>query len=593
MNADRIKSSSSLLTHGIWVPCLAGLAYFGLAALMTSITGIGVGIATIWPANAALLAIMLHRPPAGWWPILLAAFIGNGLANLLTRGTVMDAALFGIANMVEVSIAASALYPMVRKEGLLSHPVSVARFLIWAGGIAPGVSALFGGFAAWALLGHPFMRSFESRLLADSLGLLIFTPFLFQLLGGGYGRYFGGMTRARRWEAAALLILTLAVSCFAFTRHHPVLFLIYMPILLVVFRLEWLGTKLAVMIVAIIGAVAMVMRTGPIVAMFADPAIQAFGLQFFLAALLLTTYPVAGALAARRTLMRELRENERSLRLLATQSPILLLNLDLDGRCQKVLGASESLLGRDADALLGRNFAEISEEGNLLLRSAHERAIDDPDSVQTVEFRAFKVNGKWLEANFRTTLDEDGRCLGTLASIHDITDRKQQQLTLARSATTDSLTGLLNRAGFLARLEHALGNAQGGAMSLAIIDVDRFKLINDNAGHRAGDIVLREIAARIAAEVREGDAVGRLGGDEFVLLLLTSDWNRVRRICDRLVEAVNSEPIMLPSGTPIRTGISCGVAQYRAGLSAEEFMHEADLALYQAKRGGRNRVVAA
>lgn len=593
MNLDRIEPSSPLPTRGIWTPCLAGLAYFGLAALMIHITGSGIGIATIWPGNAVLLAIVLHRPRARWWPILLAAFIGNGVANLLTRGTMMAAILFGIANMLEVVVAAAALYPMVRKEGLLSHPASVARFLIWAGGIAPGAAALCGGLAAWALFGHPLVRSFEAWLLTDSLGLMIFTPFLFQLLGGGYDRYFRAMTRAQRREAVATLALTLVVSCVAFTRQTPVLFLIYMPMLLVAFRLESLGTKLAVMIVAIVGAAATLLQAGPIVSMFPDPVVQAFSLQFFLAALLLTTYPVAGALAARRTLTRELRENERSLRVLATQSPILLLNFDLAGTCQKVLGASEMLLGRDRHALLGHHFADISEEGNLLLRAAHERAIDDPDSVQSVEFRAFKVNGKWLEATFRTTLDEDGRCLGTLATLHDITDRKQQQLTLARSATTDSLTGLLNRAGFLARLEHSLGNAQGGAMSLAIIDVDRFKLINDNAGHRAGDIVLKEIAARIAAEVREGDAVGRLGGDEFVVLLLTADWNRVRRICDRLVEAVDAEPIMLPSGTSLRTGISCGVAQYRAGLTAEEFMHEADLALYQAKRGGRNRVVAA
>jgi len=201
-----------------------------------------------------------------------------------------------------------------------------------------------------------------------------------------------------------------------------------------------------------------------------------------------------------------------------------------------------------------------------------------------------------VEAGQRALLvaqDEQGRCLGTWATIYDITERKQQQLMLARSAATDSLTGLLNRAGFLARLELALANARGGEMSLAIIDVDRFKLINDNAGHRAGDVVLREIAHRLLAEVRSGDAVGRLGGDEFIILLATADWDRVQKICNRVVEAVSSEAIELPTGTALRTAISCGVTQYRDGLTAEEFIHEADLALYEAKRGGRNRVVAA
>lgn len=593
MSADRIKVSQPLLSQKIWAPVVAGLSYFGLAAVMIRLTSDGGGIAIFWPANALLLAMLLQRPRGQWGPILLAAFVGNAVANLVTRGTMLAALMFGIANLVEVVIAGLALHGMIRKEGLLSYPATVARFLLWAGGIAPGAGALWGGFGAWLLLDQPFVQSFATWLLVDSLGLLIFTPFLFQLFGGGYGRYFGAMSRSRRLEAAAILALAVIVACFAFTRQYPMLFLVYMPTMLAAFRLDWLGTKLAVIIVAVVGAVAMMFDMGPIPLLSPDQAMKAFAFQCFLAALILTTYPVAAALAARRELMHELRESERSLRFLAAQSPILLLNFDLSGVCQKALGASETLLGRDTEALIGHSFAEISEEGNLLLRAAHDQAIDEPDSIQSVEFRAFKVNMKWLEATFRTATDDNGRCLGTLATIHDVTGRKQQQLTLARSATTDSLTGLLNRAGFLARMQLALSHAQDGAMSLAIIDVDRFKLINDNAGHRAGDIVLKVIAARISAEVRSGDAVGRLGGDEFILLLATADWSRVQRICGRVVEAVRSEAIMLPSGASLRTAISCGVVQYRAGLTAEEFIHEADLALYEAKRGGRDRVVAA
>jgi diguanylate cyclase (GGDEF)-like protein/PAS domain S-box-containing protein len=593
MNADGTGASASLISHRIWAPCLAGLCYFALASTMIHLTSHRVGIATIWPANALLLAMLLHQPRSQWRPMLLAAFIGNGVANILTRGTVPAALLFSIANMIEVVIAARGLHGTIRKDGMLGFPATVVRFLFWAGAIAPGVSAVCGSVTVWLLFDRPLVPAFQTWLLADSLGLLIFTPFLFHLIDGGYGRYFRAMPSSRRLEAAALLGMTVVVALFVFTQHYPLLFLLYMPTMLVAFRLEWPGTKLALMSVAIIGAAAVMLGMGPLAVLVPDPVVQAIGFQFFLAALLLTTYPVAAALAARRTLMQELRESEWSLRLLATQSPILLLNFDLSGVCRKVLGAPEMLLGRNTGSLLGHGFADISEEGNLLLRSAHERALDDPESVQKIEFRAFKVNQKWLEVTFRTTCDDQGRCLGTLATVHDITDRKQQQLTLARSAATDSLTGLLNRAGFLTRLEYALSNAEDGALSLALIDVDRFKLINDNAGHRAGDMVLKEIAARLGAEVRSGDAVGRLGGDEFVLLLATGDWNRVQKVCNRVVEAVRSEPIMLPSGASLRAAISCGVVQYKAGLSAEEFMHEADLVLYEAKRRGRDQVVAA
>ena len=125
-----------------------------------------------------------------------------------------------------------------------------------------------------------------------------------------------------------------------------------------------------------------------------------------------------------------------------------------------------------------------------------------------------------------------------------------------------------------------------------MIDVDRFKLINDNSGHMAGDLVLKEIADRIAAEVRSSDAIGRLGGDEFVLLLETSDWEKAQEICRRVVESIDRADIVLPTGGGLKTAISCGVARYRTGLSADELIHAADLALYEAKRAGRNRMVS-
>jgi diguanylate cyclase (GGDEF)-like protein len=166
-------------------------------------------------------------------------------------------------------------------------------------------------------------------------------------------------------------------------------------------------------------------------------------------------------------------------------------------------------------------------------------------------------------------------------------------MALARSAHTDSLTGLLNRAGFMTRLERALAGAEMGTLVLAMIDVDRFKLINDNCGHQTGDAVLKEIARRIAGQLRSSDSVGRVGGDEFVVLLDNADWDRAQEICGRLVESVSVEPVRLESGQTISAAISCGVARHRGGLSADQFLHDADVALYEAKRGGRNRVVAA
>jgi diguanylate cyclase (GGDEF)-like protein len=258
-----------------------------------------------------------------------------------------------------------------------------------------------------------------------------------------------------------------------------------------------------------------------------------------------------------------------------------------------VVGTANILLDRDADLLGGSSFADISEEGQFELKRAHNAALEDISCSHHAEFRTVKAKDSWLEAIFRANFDEFGRCVGTLATIHDVTQRKIQELSLSQSATTDSLTGLLNRAGFRARLEQALLNASPGTISLAMIDVDRFKLINDNCGHQAGDLVLKEIARRISHQVRSSDAVGRLGGDEFIILLNLQNWDMVQDICNRIVVAVDGTAVDLPSGNSLSTAISCGVARVQANPTVDEFIHQADLALYEAKRTGRNRVVAA
>lgn len=583
--------STSIRQRLLW-PCLAGLTYFGLAWAMIGLTAKGAGVATIWPGNAVLLAMVLHRPRNQWWSLLSAAFVGNALANVLTRGSVLGPFLFGIANMGEVLIVALAVHRAVDRDSLLQRTPIMLRFLLWAGLIAPLASGLCGAFTVWALFDQPFWLGLLTWYLADALGMLVFAPFMFALIGGQFRRYLVEKTVAERWEVFGLLLLTTLLALFAFSRHYPILFLVYTPVIFVTFRLGWQGAKMAVMIIAIMGGILIMGELGPIPLLFADRLVQTFCFQLFLGILLLTTYPIASSLEARRRLMRELEESESSLRMLADQSPILLMSYDREGVCRRAMGATESLLGCDAASLVGRSLGEVKTDGFLRLRDAHERALAYPDQTHMVEFLTHAAGDKWLEASCRVTRDDHGHAVGTLATLHDITERKQQELHLERSAHTDSLTGALNRAGFLARLERVLENATDRALSLAMIDVDRFKLINDHSGHVAGDQVLREIADRIAAEVRAGDAIGRLGGDEFVLLLETPDWEKAQEICERVVAAVDGTEIGLPTGRMLKAAISCGVARYRAGQSADELIHAADLALYEAKRAGRNRMVS-
>lgn len=163
-------------------------------------------------------------------------------------------------------------------------------------------------------------------------------------------------------------------------------------------------------------------------------------------------------------------------------------------------------------------------------------------------------------------------------------------------ATHDPLTGLWNRLAALETLwrELARGMRQKTPVGIILADLDRFKLVNDNHGHLAGDAALREVARRMRASVRTYDTVSRYGGEEFLLILPGCDLQVTLRQAERLRDAFQREPLDLPDATIPQT-LSLGIASIepKAGAVADELIRAADQALYRAKDRGRNRVEAA
>jgi diguanylate cyclase (GGDEF)-like protein len=161
------------------------------------------------------------------------------------------------------------------------------------------------------------------------------------------------------------------------------------------------------------------------------------------------------------------------------------------------------------------------------------------------------------------------------------------------SATHDALTGLANRASIVETLRRELARSarEGAPCGVLLGDLDHFKSVNDSLGHRAGDSVLREAAARLAAGIRPYDAVGRYGGEEFLVVLPGCDQANLHVVADHLLEAIRGSPFVMPEGTLIIT-ISLGAASNTSGpaLTPDELVRTADNSLYRAKRNGRNRV---
>lgn len=173
-------------------------------------------------------------------------------------------------------------------------------------------------------------------------------------------------------------------------------------------------------------------------------------------------------------------------------------------------------------------------------------------------------------------------------------ERIARQQKLEYQASTDALTGLANRHAFTARAEQELARAKryGGELSLLMVDIDFFKKVNDTYGHQVGDSVLKELADIFSRTLRDIDFAARFGGEEFVILLPGINAENALKTAERLRVLVSDARISLQQGGVVKITVSIGVASYSAAAnnSIEKLIHEADKALYEAKKTGRNKV---
>ncbi|HSR64222.1 MAG TPA: EAL domain-containing protein [Xanthomonadaceae bacterium] len=250
--------------------------------------------------------------------------------------------------------------------------------------------------------------------------------------------------------------------------------------------------------------------------------------------------------------------------------------------------ASAEIAGRNCRVLHG---VDGDQPGVAAIRNAmHE------ERETRVVLRNYRRDGTmfWNEFRLAPVRDEAGALTHFVGVLTDVTERQRQEEQLAWRATHDDLTGLPNRQLLHDRLQHAILNAEryGRAAAVVFVDLDDFKLINDTLGHSAGDTALRTIAQRLREVVRDADTVGRFGGDEFVVVLTEhTDEAGVQAVIARIAAAL-AQPVEL-AGVPHLLTPSIGHCRYpQDGRDAETLLRHADLAMYQAKRQGRNRAVA-
>ena len=292
----------------------------------------------------------------------------------------------------------------------------------------------------------------------------------------------------------------------------------------------------------------------------------------------------------RANMYRQLQESADTIALLLRDceehGSLWLWETDSVGRLRHVSTRFAEALGTHPAAVVGRVLAEVlqAERNPVIDAMARQQRFHDLTVALSVDGEA-----RWWSMSGRPMFDDLGAWTGFRGFAADITGTREAEARVNWMAQHDPLTGLANRARFGDVLEQAARRTAryGEGVGLLMVDLDRFKLINDSKGHPFGDRLLREVAKRLIATVRDSDLVARLGGDEFAVVQVgAAETGEAARLADRIIEAL-SEPFRI-EGAEVVIGASVGIALApRDGSTVQQLMQRADLALYRAKEDGR------
>ncbi len=280
------------------------------------------------------------------------------------------------------------------------------------------------------------------------------------------------------------------------------------------------------------------------------------------------------------------------------------LTTDVEGRIVYVNKSGEALIGKPAADALGKTLLEVID----LVDEGERKSLGDPvrQCLSTggrvhIGRRGMVLSGngdgeRSIELAVAPLRDAAGDLSGTVITLRDVSDLRGLTRQMSYQASHDALTGLVNRREFERRLEEALESAHGAGQRgvLCYLDLDRFKAVNDECGHAAGDGMLREVSALLKDAVRDSDTVGRLGGDEFGMLLVGCPLEKARQIADDVVRAVADYRFVWKDKI-FNIGVSVGLVEIsRESGSLEDLLGAADSACYVAKKqGGHVQVYSA
>lgn len=287
------------------------------------------------------------------------------------------------------------------------------------------------------------------------------------------------------------------------------------------------------------------------------------------------------------------RQQDNNFQFMIENSPDLIIKVDLDGYYTYVNPAFCALYGTSAENLIGRHYSEdVVEDDRSMVDEFFSKLFVPPYTVSFIH-RENTVHGvRRLEWRGKGLTNPRGELVEFVGIARDVTERLDLIDKLERQAYLDDLTGLANRRFLMqqAHLELERAKRYGYALSFFMLDIDHFKAVNDQYGHPAGDIVLKQLSQLMKDILREHDLIARIGGEEFAVMLPEADLDTAIVIGERLRQAVQDFDFKISVSQTISVSISIGIASTaESGHDFEKLMQKSDERLYQAKSLGRNQ----
>ncbi|MCJ7420428.1 GGDEF domain-containing protein [Sphingomicrobium astaxanthinifaciens] len=565
------------------------VAFFVVTALTIFTTRYGGGLALVWLGTGLIAANLRNLPFKKWWPIVLSFGILSAIATTIFGFGLKGAFPLAVLNLAEAALIATLLRVHRPQGDYLESIPGFLSMLVIAGLIGPLALSVPAGFVVhWLVDGAWGLHSFQ-WLAGHGLGTIISMPIAI-IFARSKPQDADLRAKLFRNDVVALVAALALISMVSFYQEVvPLLFLPLIALAVLTFRVDRAGAAVGSIAVAVVAITANFLPHNAFAGLDLGPVARSLYVQFYLATLSIVTVPLAVILYQRDGLLGQVRRREALYRVISEYSDDVFLTLDAEQNIT-FYSSSDLFSEREGQGKPGNIRTAFPQEFFQPIQIALNEAAAAHGHTVMREIRIDEgLETRWLEFRVCSIREEREAEISYVVSLRDTTKTKLEQISATELAHTDSLTQLPNRRAFMRAIKPSL--LQKKPLSVAIIDFDHFKSINDTFGHAVGDRVLARSADVLKKYHTDRRFFARLGGEEFGVIFEGGDQQHVFHFCEWLREEISNLVFYDDEAQSFSTTVTIGLAASWDDASPTDVLRKADEALYRGKRNGRDTVV--